>query len=97
MGLVDTLLSRSAALASQAASKLIEDEKRAEQVGELINLLQRGRKALDGAQERALRNMGVASSGDLKAASKRLASLRKSARKLDEKLGALAHKVNGEE
>ena len=48
---------------------------------------------IDEAQERTLRNLGVASSGDLKAAGKRLAALRKSARKLDEKLGALAGKV----
>jgi hypothetical protein len=96
MSLVDTLRSRSMALAGQAASRIFEDERRAEQIGAVLNLVQRGRKAIEGAQERALRNMGVASSGDLKATSKRLAQLRKSARKLDEKLGALAGKVNGD-
>ena len=95
MGLVDDVKSRGAALAGQAMNKIFADEKRAEQIGELLNLFQRSRKALVGAQEKALRGMGVASSGDLKAAGKRLAALRKSARKLDEKLGTLAGKVGG--
>lgn len=95
MGLAKDLKSRSAAIAGEAVTKLFADEKRAAQIGELLNMVQKSRKAIDEAQERALRNMGVASSGDLKAAGKRLAALRKSARKLDEKLGALAGKVNG--
>src|ERR1700677_2253333 len=94
MGLVDDMRSRSTAIAGQVLSKFFADEKRAEQVGELLNLVQKSRKALDEAQEKALRGMGVASSGDLKAAGKRLAALRKNARKLDEKLGALARKVD---
>jgi hypothetical protein len=97
MGLVENLRSKSAALAGQAMTKLFADEKRAQQIGEMINLVQRSRRRIDEAQERALKELGVASSGDLKAAGKRLAALRKSARQLDEKLGALAGKVNGEE
>lgn len=93
MGLADSLRSKGAALAGQAMTKLFADEKRAQQLGELLNLVQLGKKRLDEVQERALREMGVASSGDLKAAGKRLAALRKSARQLDEKLGALADKV----
>jgi polyhydroxyalkanoate synthesis regulator phasin len=95
MGLAKDLRSRGVAMAGEAVSKLFADEKRAAQIGDLLNLVQKSRKAIDEAQERALRNMGVASSGDLKAAGKRLAALRKSARKLDEKLGTLAGKVNG--
>jgi hypothetical protein len=95
MGLMDAIKSKSATLAGQAMAKLFEDEKRAVQLGELIGMLQKGRRAIDGAQEAALKGLGLASSGDVRAASKRLAALRKSARKLDEKLGALASKVSG--
>jgi hypothetical protein len=95
MGLVGDLRKRGAQLAGDAATKLLADEKRAKQLGEALNAVMKGRKAIDDAQEKALRSVGIASSGDLKAAGKRLALLRKSARKLDEKLGMLAKKVEG--
>lgn len=89
MGLVESLKARGTELAGRAMSKLFEDEKRAEQVGELFGMLQRGRKAVASAQEATLKGLGVASRGEVQAAGKRLAQLRKSARKLDEKLGNL--------
>ena len=94
MGLVGSLRSKGVQLAGQAMTKLFEDEKRAAQIGELIGKIQQGRKRLDAAQESALQSLGLVSSGELKDASKRLAALRKSARKLDEKLGTLANKVD---
>lgn len=93
MGFADDLRSKGTDLAGKAMQKLFEDEKRAEQLAALIGAMQRGRKSLDAAQEQALRNLGVASSGDMKAAGKRLAQLRKSARALDEKLSALQRKL----
>jgi hypothetical protein len=93
MGLVDNLRTKSAELAGQAMQRLFEDEKRAQQIASLIGFVQRGKKVLDGAQESALKGLGVASSGDMKAAGKRLAQLRKSARALDQKLGQLQHKL----
>jgi hypothetical protein len=93
MGLADTLLSKGTDLAGKAMQKLFEDQRRAQQVANLVGALQQGRKAIDAAQEQVLKNMGVASSGDMKAAGKRLAQLRKSARALDEKLGALQKKL----
>lgn len=97
MGLVDTLRSKGQSLAGSAMSKLFEDEKRAEKIGELFTLVQKGRKAVDTAQEAALRGMGVASSGELKATGKRLAQLRRSARQLDDKLSKLANAVGAKE
>lgn len=94
MSVMDSIKTRGAALAGRAMAKLFEDEKRAEQIGELVGAIQRGKRTLDEAQEAALRSFGVASSGELKAASKRLARLRKSARQLDEKLSALASRVS---
>ena len=93
MSLVGSLRSKGVQLAGQAMTKLFEDEKRAAQIGELIGRIQQGRKRIDEAQESALRSLGLVSSGELRDASKRLAALRKSARKLDEKLGTLANKV----
>lgn len=90
MRLVDTLKRQALGLGGKAMEKVFADERRAEQIGELFMLVQRGRKRVNSAQQAALRSMGMASSGDLKATSKRLAQLRRSARQLDEKLGRLA-------
>jgi BMFP domain-containing protein YqiC len=93
MGLVDSLKARGTELAGRAMTRMFEDEKRAEQLGELVGMLQRGRKAVASAQEATLKGLGVASRGEVQAAGKRLAQLRKSARKLDEKLGALQSRL----
>src|SRR5690554_1271909 len=93
MSLVDTLKSQAFGMGGKAMEKVFADERRAEQIGELFMLVQRGRKTVDAAQQAALRGIGMASSGDLKATSKRLAQLRRSARKLDEKLGRLAVQI----
>jgi hypothetical protein len=93
MDVVKSLRVKGMALAGQAMEKVFADQRRAEQIGELLGMLQKSRKRLDDAQEAAMKGLGLASSGDLKAASKRLAGLRKSARQLDEKLGTLISKV----
>jgi hypothetical protein len=93
MSVVKSLRSKGMAIAGQAMEKLFADQRRAEQIGELLGMIQKSRKAIDDAQEAALKGLGIVSSGDLKAANKRLAGLRKSARQLDEKLGKLAAKV----
>ena len=93
MGIADVLRSKSTEIAGKAVEKVFADEQRARQLAGLVGALQQGRKAIDAAQEQMLRSAGVASSDDLKAAGKRLAQLRKSARALDEKLGALQRKV----
>ncbi len=96
MGLADVLRDKGADLAGKAVQMLFADERRAQQLASLVGAVQQGRKAIDEAQEKVLRNMGVASSGDMKAAGKRLAQLRKSARALDEKLGALQRKLGSD-
>lgn len=93
MSLVDTLRSKGSDIAGRAVARLFEDEKRAQKIGDLFTAISRGRQALDSAQESALKGLGVASSGELRAAGKRLARLRRSARQLDEKLGTLARKI----
>lgn len=94
MGLVDALKKQALGLGGKAMERVFADERRAEQVGELFMMVQRGRKAVDAAQEAALRGLGVASSGDLKATGKRLAQLRRTARQLDEKLSRLADRLD---
>jgi BMFP domain-containing protein YqiC len=97
MGLVGDLRARGSDLAGKAMTKLLDDPKRAEKVGELLGMIQRGRKKLDDAQQAALKSLGVASRGEFQAAGKRLASLRRTARTLDEKLGQVAGRLDGEE
>ncbi len=96
MGLVDDARKKGGRLAGKAVEKLFQDEKRAQKIASVIGLVQRGKKAWDTAQESALKSLGVASSGEMKAAGKRLARLRKSARALDEKLAKVQRRVEGE-
>jgi len=89
MGIVDMIKSRGAEAVGKAMEKLFEDPKRAEQVAELVGAIQRGRKTIGDAQEAAFQALGVVSRGEVQAAGKRLAALRKTARKLDDRLGQL--------
>lgn len=90
---MSSLRSRTTALAMKAVEKLLSDPKRAEQLGELFVRVQKGRQTVAAAQEAALNAVGLASSGDVKAAGRRLAALRRSARKLDEKLSQVATRL----
>lgn len=94
MSLVDSLRSRGNAVAARAMEKFFSDPRRVERLGEFANLVQRGRKSIDAAQEAALKAVGVASSGDVRAAGKRLAVLRRSARRLDDKLSELSSRLD---
>lgn len=97
MNVVQELKSRGTRLAGNALNWVFADERRAQKVGELLTLVQKGRAAVDAAQENALRTVGVASSGSVKDAGRRLAALRRSARKLDEKLDAVASRLEGDD
>lgn len=96
MSIIASLRSRGQAAAGRAVGKLLSDPRRVEQLGELVSLVQKGRKAVETAQEAAVKAVGLASSGDLKATSKRLAKLRRSARQLDVKLGKLSELLEDE-
>lgn len=91
--MVDSLRSRGNAVAARAMEKFFSDPRRVERLGELANMVQRGRQSIDAAQEAALKAVGVASSGDMRAAAKRLAVLRRSARRLDDKLTELSSRL----
>ena len=94
MGIIDALKAKGSQVAGEAMGKLFEDERRAGQIGQLVSMIQQGKKSLDAVQEAALKGLGVASSGEVKAAGRRLAALRKSARRLDEKLSLLQGRLS---
>jgi len=96
MGMLEELRAKGADLAGKAMTKLLDDPRRAERVGELLGLVQKGRKKLDDMQEAALRGLGVASHGEVQQAGRRLAALRRTARALDEKLGEVAGRLEGD-
>lgn len=93
MGLVDTLKSRGSALAEEALRRVFADEARAQRIAQVIAKVQEGRRVVAGVQERLWQSAGLASSGELRSAARRLAQLRRTARALDEKLDALQKRV----
>lgn len=96
MSIIASLRTRSKAAAGNAVTKILSDPRRVEQLGELVNLVQKGRKAVDSAQEAAVKAVGLASTSDIKATGKRLAKLRRSARQLDSKLSKLSELLEDE-
>ncbi len=89
MGLTGELKKRALALSQKAMEKLFADEKRAMRIATAIGNVQKGKQALDRGQEQVMHALGFATRGDYKAVGKQLSSLKRRARELDEKLGAL--------
>jgi hypothetical protein len=65
------------------------DEKRAMQIANAIGTVQRGKQALDKGQEELLRALNFAPKSDFKAVGKKLSTLKRRLRELDEKLDSL--------
>jgi hypothetical protein len=93
MGLVDTLRSRGIAFAEEALRRAFADEARAERIAQVVAKVQEGRRVVADVQERLWQSAGLASSGELRSAGRRLAQLRRAARALDEKLESLQKRV----
>src|SRR5258705_12893689 len=66
-----TLRERAAELGMKAMGKLFEDPRRAEAIAAAIGGLQRGKTALGGAQQKALRGAGVGAREGFKEAGER--------------------------
>jgi hypothetical protein len=92
MGIGKELKKRAMDVTSKAMEKLMADEKRAMQVATAIGKVQRGKQALDKGQEDLMRAFSFAPKGDFKAVGKKLSSLKRRLRELDEKLGTLTEK-----
>ena len=92
MGLRDSLKKRALGLSQKAMERLMADEKRAMQIAQAIGTVQKGKQTLEKAQDTALRQMNFAAKGDFKALGKRMSSLKRRLRELDEKLEAIPPK-----
>jgi hypothetical protein len=84
-----TLRERAAEVGMRAMGKLFEDPKRAEAIAAAIGGLQRAKQAIDEAQEKALRAVGLVTREDFKAAGKRLSALKRRCRELADELDQL--------
>ncbi|MBX5481086.1 MAG: hypothetical protein IRZ16_04440 [Myxococcaceae bacterium] len=89
MGIKDDLTKRALGLSQKALEKLMADEKRAMQLAAAIGKVQKGKQTFDKAQDAALRQLNFAARGDFKALGKRMSSLKRRLRELDEKLEAI--------
>ena len=90
MGIGDELKKKALGLSAKAMEKLMADEKRAMQVANAIGTVQRGKQALDRGQEELMRALNFAPKSDFKAVGKKLSSLKRRLRELDEKLDSLS-------
>ncbi len=89
MGIGKELKKRALGMSAKAMEKLMADEKRAMQIANAIGTVQRGKQAIDKGQEELLRVLNFAPKSDFKAVGKKLSSLKRRLRELDEKLDAL--------
>jgi hypothetical protein len=90
MGIGKELKKRALSASAKAMEKLMADEKRAMQIANAVGTVQRGKQALDKGQEELLRAFNFATKGDYKAVGKKLSSLKRRLRELDEKLDELS-------
>jgi BMFP domain-containing protein YqiC len=91
MGLRD----KATSLGMKAMGKLFEDPKRAEAIAAAIGGLQKAKAAIDEAQEKALRSVGLVTREDFKDAGKRLSALKRRCRELAEELDQLIAEKKG--
>ncbi|MFL5350225.1 MAG: hypothetical protein ACJ8AT_36075 [Hyalangium sp.] len=90
MGIGDELKKKALGVSAKAMERLMADEKRAMQVANAIGKVQRGKQALDRGQEELMRALNFAPKSDFKAVGKKLSSLKRRLRELDEKLDSLS-------
>jgi len=76
-------------LSQRAMERLLADERRASQVAAAVGTVQRGKKALDKTQADVMRALNFAPQSAFKALGKKLSSLKRRLRDLEEKVEAL--------
>ncbi len=89
MGLGDDLKKQAMSLSQRALERLMADENRAMRIASAIGKVQRGRAAWARGQDELMRVFGFASKTDFKAVGKKLSTLKRRIRELEEKLDQL--------
>ena len=89
MGLRDDLKKQAMSLSQRAIERLMADEDRAMRIASAIGKMQRGRAAFTRGQDQLMRVFGFASKSDFKTVGKKLSTLKRRIRELEEKLDQL--------
>ena len=89
MGFRDDLKRQAMSLSQRAIETLMADEARAMRIAGAIGKVQRGREAWARGQDELMRALNFAPKSDFKALGKKLSSLKRRIRELDEKLDQL--------
>jgi hypothetical protein len=84
-----TLRERATELGMRVMGKVLEDPRRAEALAAAMGGLQKAKAALDEAQEKALRAVGLVTRQDFKSAGKRLSQLKRRCAELADELDQL--------
>jgi len=86
VGLRDELKRQAMSLSQRAIEKLMADENRAMRIAGAIGKVQRGREAWTRGQDELMRTLSFAPKSDFKALGKKLSSLKRRIRELEEKI-----------
>ncbi len=89
MGFREDLKRQAMSVSQRAIEKLMADEKRAMRIAGALGKFQRGREAWTRGQDELMRTFSVAPKSDFKAVGKKLSSLKRRIRELEEKLDRL--------
>ena len=85
-GLAETLLEQGAKVVGRAAGAVLSDRRGQEAMARAVGLAQRGLRAFETVQERALHAAGLAARPDYAELRKQVARLRRKTRQISEKL-----------
>ena len=89
MGFAEELRKQAMSLSQRAIEKLMADENRAMRIAGAIGKVQRGREAWTRGQDELMRTLSFAPKSDFKALGKKLSSLKRRIRELEEKIDHL--------
>ena len=88
------LRTRAMGYLGRAVERMLSDEQRAAQVAKAVGAVQKGKEALDRAQENFMRAFGFAARSDYRDVGKRLSALKRRVRHLAEKVEKMKTRSN---
>ena len=89
MGIASRLKARALGFGQKAMERLFADEKRAQQVVQVLGRAQQAKKTIDATQRLVMHQLNFATRQDFKDLGRQLSGLKKRLRSLDDKLTSL--------
>ena len=89
MGIASRLKARALGFGQKAMERLFADEKRAQQVVQVLGRAQQAKKTIDSTQRLVMHQLNFATRQDFKDLGRQLSGLKKRLRSLDDKLTSL--------